>query len=119
MHWLNLVPNVLLGIALIGLVVFAFTYSKFADWRSTPPGRGLMYMIASMSAVLMMAFTHLITGPYVGMDIVRMAVYGALTGSVWNMVRVLYNELKLDPLRRGWKLWNVLFRSAKKGKAID
>lgn len=95
---MDAIPNVLLGASLVGLGVFAFTYGRYADWRKTKPGRALMYMIVSMALVLAMAFAHLITGNYPGIEFVRYAVYGLFTFSVWNMVRALYQQIPIDPL---------------------
>ena len=95
---LDAIPNILLGASLVGLGVFAGTYARFADWRKTRPGRALMYLIMSMIAVLAMAFAHLITGIYPGIEFVRFAVYGFFTFAVWFNVRSLYQQLKIDPL---------------------
>lgn len=93
---LELIPPILLAVSLLGLVVFGVTYVRAADWRKTPPGRSLMYLIAGMVAVLTMSFIHLAIGPYPGMEFTRIAVYGTFTWSVIWIVRTLYKSLKLD-----------------------
>lgn len=94
---LDILPNVMLGAALAGLVTFAVTYARNSDWRKTRPGRALMYMILSMIGVIAMSFAHLVTGEYPGHDYVRIAVYGSMTVAVWNIVSTLYTSLKLKP----------------------
>lgn len=94
---LDAFPNVMLAASLGGLVTFAVTYSRNSHWRKTRPGRALMYMILSMISVIGIAFVNLIFGSYAGEDIIRAVTYGALTASVFNIVRVLYQELRLEP----------------------
>lgn len=97
--WLvQILPNILLGISLIGLVIFAVTYIREADWRKTAPGRSLLYMVFSMIAVLSMSFVHMITGPYPGQGLVRIVVYGAMTVAIIRIVTTLYRTLRASPL---------------------
>lgn len=99
MNILDLLPNILLGASLVGLVVFAFTYARAANWRKTKPGRAMMYLITSMGTVLVMAFVHLwIGGTYPGAEFVRLAVYGFMTAAIWRFVYVLFQSLRVDPL---------------------
>lgn len=99
MTLLDLLPNILLAVSLVGLVVFAFTYSRAAKWRKTKPGRAMMYLITSMGTVLIMAFFHLwLGGTYPGNEFVRIAVYGFMTAAIWRLVYVLFETLPLDPL---------------------
>lgn len=94
---LDVVPNILLGGSLLGMVVFSVTYARAADWRSTPAGRALMYLVLSMIAILTMAFAHLAWGAdYALADFVRIGVYGAFAMSVWRLVGVLYDAQKLS-----------------------
>lgn len=109
---LSTIPNILLAGSLVGMVVFTVTYAKSADWRVTPAGRALMYLILSMIAILTMAFAHLLWGAdYPLADFVRVAVYGAFFGSVWRLVSVLYDAQKLDFLS-----WLGLRRKDRKRK---
>lgn len=98
MTFLSIIPPILLAVSLLGLMVFAVTYVRAADWRKTPPGRSLMYLIGGMVAVLTMSFIHLAVGPYPGIEFTRIAIYGAFTWSVIWIVRTLYKSLKLDAL---------------------
>lgn len=94
---INIIPNVLLAATLGGLVMFAITYANNSDWKKTRPGRALMYMVTAMIGVLAMAFAHLITGPYPGMEFVRLGVYGYMTFSVFNILAALYKSLRVNP----------------------
>lgn len=96
---LAVLPNVMLGAAVVGMVTFTISYGWWADWRKTAPGRGLMYLFISMIAVLAMAFAHLGFGAdYALADVVRVLVYGGFTLSIFNLVRVVWKQLGLNPL---------------------
>lgn len=96
---LDALPNIELAATLVGLVAFIVTYAKNSDWRKTKPGRALMYLIMSMAGVLGMSFIHLLAGPYFGIEAVRIAVYGAMTFSVFNILSTLRKSIKVRPWR--------------------
>lgn len=90
---LDWVVNAIAGGAFLGFLVFILIYVAFANWRSTAPGRALMYAIGSLNVMVLMATVHLFTGRYPGIEFVRSTVYLLLLFSAWRLVWVLVKIL--------------------------
>lgn len=92
MNWtspLDVIVNIEAAGAALGFLVFVIIYASFSNWRATPPGRALMFAIASLDLVSVMVTVHLFTGPYPGIEFVRIVVYGCLLAAAWGLVRAL------------------------------
>lgn len=69
----------------ITCLAFCALYSR-SRWRSTGPGRAVMYIVASFGAVgLMVCVQLLFKGDWAGKDQLRMAVYLSVTLSLYNV----------------------------------
>ncbi|PPF64529.1 hypothetical protein C5E11_03820 [Clavibacter michiganensis] len=86
---LDLIPNIIAGLAFVGAVSFILIYATWSNWRATAPGKALMYWVISFSGLILMNTIHLYTGRYPGIEFVRIIVYTALTLSVWRLVATL------------------------------
>lgn len=91
---LDIVINSVAGGAFLGFLVFMLLYATFSNWRSTPAGRSLMYAIGSLNLVVLMATVHLFTGPYPGVEFVRVFVYSVLFLAAWRLVGTLVSVLR-------------------------
>jgi hypothetical protein len=97
MNWnspLDIVVNLLAAGAALGFLAFVVIYGAFSNWRATPPGRSVMYVLGSLDAITIMLTIHLFTGPYPGIEFVRIVVYGALLVSSWRLVTTLVQILR-------------------------
>lgn len=91
---LDVFVNILAGTAFLGFLAFIVVYATYANWRATPAGRALMYAIGSLNLVVLMATVHLFTGPYPGVEFVRILVYGLLFLSAWRLTWTLVHILR-------------------------
>lgn len=93
-HDLNAVPNLIAAGVFIGALVFVIIYGTQSKWRTTSPGRALMYWVASFALLVLMNTIHLATGKYPGIEFVRICVYSFLFYSVWRLVFALLRILR-------------------------
>ena len=91
---LNAIPNFIAAGVFIGALVFVIIYGTQSRWRTFAPGRALMYWVASFALLVLMNTIHLATGPYPGIEFVRIFVYGTLFLSVWRLVFALLHILR-------------------------
>ena len=91
---LNAIPNLIAAGVFVGAITFVIIYGTQSRWRTFAPGRALMYWVASFSLLVLMNTIHLATGPYPGIEFVRIFVYGTLLLSVWRLVFALLHILK-------------------------
>jgi hypothetical protein len=91
---LDIVPNIIAGLAFVGAVLFVVVYATWANWRATAPGRALMYWVAAFALLILMNTIHLATGRYPGIEFVRITVYGFLLATIWRLVLTLVRILR-------------------------
>lgn len=91
---LNAVPNAIAGLVFVGALAFVVIYGTQSKWRTFAPGRALMYWVASFALLILMNTIHLATGPYPGIEFVRIFVYSTLLLSVWRLVFALLAILR-------------------------
>lgn len=96
MNFTDLFINLIAAAAFLGYLTFMIVYAT-RNWRSTDPGKAVMYAIAGINAVLLMVTIHLFTGPYPGIEIVRVVVYGALAITSWSLVATLARSIRKGP----------------------
>jgi nucleoside recognition membrane protein YjiH len=95
---LDIILNVLLALSFIGLGVFGVAYARNANWKAYPSGRAMMWLVASMALILGYGFVNLAIGyDYEALPWIRLLLYTNITFSIWHFVRILFNELKIDP----------------------
>lgn len=91
------IGDALLVIAAVGAAVFAVSYASFFDWRKTPAGRALLYFVVSLVVVFVNNAAARLIGPeYPFREWVRLAVYSAVTITIWHLVRVLWSNWRTD-----------------------
>lgn len=88
------------GIGLVGLVaiiLFAVTYQLRADWKSTRPGRALMYLARGLSAtIVLLILTGMIQ--FGGWRwLVEIVVYTPMAWACWNLYFALRWQLGMQP----------------------
>lgn len=101
MNW-SLVTNWIgeaVGVAiLVGLIAFVITYRRNATWKSTRPGRAIMYQkwgwIASVSLLIIWS---IIPEPPELRWIFELVVYTPACFAVWNMYFALVEQLEGKP----------------------
>ena len=93
----QIIAMALIAVSLAGLIVFMVTYARHAHWRSTPPGRAIMYLATSVGLVLALTIINAFVGPYFGAEILALAVLAVMAFTIWRLVYVLYTSLKIDP----------------------
>lgn len=90
-----------------GLVVFgtigawAFvTYYWRSNWRVNPATRALMRMGLSIALFLTLSSAAWVLDDYPGRDIFRVAIFGFVTSSIWQMLWTLRREQRLVNSKR-------------------
>ena len=94
MNPLDLVINAISGAAFLGFLTFIVIYAIQSNWRATNAGRSLMYAIGALNLVVLLNTIHLFTGPYPGIQFVRIPVYVTLVVAAWHLVYTLVRTLK-------------------------
>lgn len=84
--------NVMVAVAVLGLLVFAVSYAGFFAWRKTAAGRSLLYLVLSMLALAAQVLASLINPNYPGRDWIRAVVYTAIAAAVWRLVFTLWKS---------------------------
>lgn len=83
--------------ALIPLLAFAVTYQMKADWKSTRPGRAIMYLARGLAATIVLlvltGFVHFGDWRWV----VETVVYAPMAWACWNLYFTLRWQLGLEP----------------------
>lgn len=90
----NAVPNFIAGAGALSAWIFVAVYATFSKWRATTPGKSLMGAMAALASLLTMNTIHLITGPYVGINGVRVLAYTVLLVSIWRLTFALIGVLR-------------------------
>lgn len=102
----ELIGNVLLAAAVVCSASFTFLYLSRSRWRSTKPGRALMYLSGVMStALLWTGFSVFIIArphdPYeLTYGLVRVGIWLAASLVLANMVRTLLRAQRGNRSRR-------------------
>ena len=112
--WTSWVGETIGLIGLIGILLFAVTYQLRADWKSTRPGRAIMYLARGLAAtIVLLILTGFIQfGPW--RWVAETVVYTPLAWACWNLYYSLRWQLGLQP--------RFLFRVGRKpndGEEID
>lgn len=79
-------------VAVIGLVVFVFSYGVLFRWRRTLAGKALMFFVSSLLLTLLLAVVRILFGE-VARDFVRPAVFGLIAVAIWALVLSLLRRL--------------------------
>lgn len=83
--------------ALIAILLFAVTYQTRADWKSTRPGRAIMYLARGLAATILLliltGFVHF--GPW--RWVAEIVVYAPMAWACWNLYYSLRWQLGLEP----------------------
>ncbi|MGC5078445.1 putative phage holin [Agrococcus sp. DT81.2] len=83
--------------ALIAVVLFAATYQANADWKSTRPGRAIMYLARGLAAtitlLILTGFIHFGEWRWVA----EVVVYTPMAWACWNLYFSLRHQLGMEP----------------------
>lgn len=79
-------------LAAVLALTFAATYTR-SEWRSTRPGRSVMYLILALASVLLLGTaTSLFGEQWCGRQPTRALIFGALILTLLGMLRALRAE---------------------------
>lgn len=95
--WTSWVGEAIGLVALVAVLLFAVTYQTHADWRSTRPGRAIMYLARglALTIVLLMLSGFIQFGTW--RWIVEVVVYTPMAWACWNLYFSLRHQLGLQP----------------------
>ena len=94
--WTAWVGEVIGAAGLIAIVLFAVTYQTQADWKSTRPGRALMYLARGLaSTIVLLILTGFIQ--FGGWRwVAEIIVYSPMAWACWNLYFSLRHQLPLQ-----------------------
>lgn len=90
---IDLISDILILVAGLGAIVFAFSYSSFFNWTKTQAGRALMQFVCSLVALFVLNALGRWLGPdYPFRTPLRLVVYSSLVYTMWHLVFVLWKN---------------------------
>lgn len=81
--------TILVAIGAVLAWAFVLLYRR-VDWRATGEGRHIMGFTLMVAIILSLAVEVRVFGPYPGLQIVAMLLYGWLVYLLWSRVRLLW-----------------------------
>lgn len=94
---LHLIADWLLILSIPAVVIFTIMYGVRSRWHSSPAGRAVLYLSASLTTVSIIVGLNLLFGPdWIGRELARLLAYAFVFFANWRLLFVLIETQKIQ-----------------------